>query len=158
MLFSCSLIPEAAQASTSSVLYCKGQAVTGTAAGARNEQTQETLSLCETNANFHILMVVLTPPPKWQKFVLLSANKRTRGQAGLMWVFVKSSLLYQPSSSEWGKGHSQMASASQLWWRSRFTAAGPKDCTPLALPLLCSPLEPSGSQGPIQFQPLHYNN
>lgn len=43
----------------------------------------------------------------------------------------------------------------------RFTAAGSKDCTFLGLPLLCSSLEPSGSEGPIsniQFQPLHYNS
>lgn len=156
----------------------KGRQFTGTTAGARNEQTQEALSLCKTNANFHILMVALTPPPKCQYFVLLSANERTRGscsfslrerpaqdpwqslatggravgwnsehqeeplcswpvifsfgpalqclyctsQGRLDWCefFVKSSFLYQPSSSDWGKGHSQMGSASQLcvkWWR-----------------------------------------
>lgn len=43
------------------------------------------------------------------------------GQAALMGIFVKSSFLSQPFSSERGKGHSQMGSASQLWirqWRS----------------------------------------
>lgn len=44
-------------------------------------------------------------------------------QGRLHWwgFFVKSSFLSQPSSSERGKGHSQMGSASQLWirqWRS----------------------------------------
>lgn len=38
----------------------KGRQLTGTAAGTRNEQIQEDTSLCETNANCHILMLVLT--------------------------------------------------------------------------------------------------
>lgn len=198
----------------------KGRQFTGTTAGARNEQTQEALSFCKTNANFHILMVVLTPPPKCQNFVLLSANERTRGscsfslrerpaqdpwqslatggravgwnsehqeeplcswpsqlqlwscpsvpllhvsgQAGLMWVFCKI-LLLVPTVLIWlGQGAFTngfcFPALGQMVKIHRFSAAGPKDCTLLTLPLLYSSPEPSGSEEPINFQPLHYNS
>lgn len=162
---------------------------TGTAAGARNEQTQEATSLCKTNANFHILMLVLmlhkdkhflpddknlcycqlikgqrgscslplrvSPARNWPPLQLNSPGTpwlqeggqwgriqgtknhcvsgpvkvfisssgpafqclycRSQGRLDWCGFFLKPSLLYQPSSTEWGKGHSQMGSAPQLW-------------------------------------------
>lgn len=64
----------------------KGRQVTGTAAGARDDQTQETTLLfmqdkCQfpyINVDFSIAQGRALPPKCQKKFVLLSANKRTK--------------------------------------------------------------------------------